>query len=57
MALPEIAAEMKANEENARLICEPPRKDPLSKDKVKEILIEKAKMEFESQQRVSQTQF
>lgn len=42
MANPEIAAEMKKNEENARLICEPPRKEPLSKDKVKAILIEKA---------------
>lgn len=55
MSDPEIAKQLKTDDENVRTRAEP-AKDNLSKDKAKQILIEKIKMEFETERKLSTLQ-
>ena len=55
MSDPEIAKQLKSDDENVRTRAEP-AKDNLSKDKAKQILIEKIKMEFETERKLSTLQ-
>ena len=48
----DIAKQMRKNDENLRIIMEPKSKEPLSKEKAKEILMERMKMEFNSEKKL-----
>lgn len=50
---PEIVKQMKSDDETVRMRCEKARPDPLSKDKAKEIVMQKIKMEFETEKKLS----
>ena len=46
-AIPEMAKKLKEDEESVRMVCEPKRATPVSKELLKNVVMEKMKMEFE----------
>lgn len=51
--MPEMAKKLKEDEESVRIICEPKRATPVSKDQLKNIVLEKMKMEFDVEQKLA----
>ena len=49
---PEIVKQMKEDDESVRVRVEKPRPNALTKEKAKEIVIQKIKMEFETEKKL-----
>jgi len=53
---PEISKEMRKADENLRMVMEPMAEKPLSREKAKEIHMERIKMEFEAERKLKDLQ-
>ena len=52
----EIVKQMKADDEGVRMRCEKPRPNSLTRDQAKKIVIQKIKMEFETEKKLASLQ-
>lgn len=53
MSNPEVVKQMKEDDEKVRMRCEKVRPNPLTKEKALEIVIQKIRMEFETEEKLS----